>query len=244
MKQKRLLSLMGEIEDKYVEEAYAEETDGVCGSKTQSGGKKPARVIWLKWCAVAAGLILVAGLSVAMARSGLLFGKQHEVTLQSGEKITFAKIDEIGFVDQKINATARDLKEEEALALFPGLSVTGYVLFDTDEGDFMGIEGEIGDIDLFVAKKGMMIDDTIVMGEETVSMVNDIEVTAGYFLMRPNSKGEQRIICYANFEMGNTTFGLEYAGGKAEAEKLCTELAGVIEKLIQNGEPDFSNLRK
>ena len=229
MKNKRLLHMMGEMEDKYVEEAYS---------------KKTARASWLKWCTMAAGFVLIAGLSVVMTRSGMLFGKQHEVTLQNGEKITFAKIDEIGFADQKINATARDLTKEEAAILFQGFSVTGYALFDADNGSFMGIEGDIGEMDLFVAKKGIMIDDTIVVGEEEVSGVNGVDVTAGYFLTSPNSKGERKIIYYANFEMGDTVYGLEHAGPEAEAATLRQELADVIEKLIANGEPDFGILEE
>lgn len=243
MKENRLLHMMGEIEDGYIEEAGAD----------AGKGRKPKRenrnyhvtFRWKKWCTVAASLAVVAGLIIAAMQSGVLGGKNHEVVLENGDKITFVKAEDFIMADQKIAGTGRKITEEEAAQLFSGISVTtGFVWFDLDEGNFMGIEGEIGDIDLFVAKKGMMIDDTIVMGEETISMVNDIEVTAGYFLMRPNSKGERRIIYYANFEIGNTTFGLEYAGAEAEAEKLCTELADVIEKLIQNGEPDFSDLEK
>lgn len=242
MKQNRLLHMMGEIEEGYIEEAGV----NIGNIREAKCGKGNHRVTfpWQKWCAVAASLAVIAGLGIAMVQSGLFGGRNHEVILENGDKITFVKAEDFIMADQKINATARDLNKEEAEHLFPGLSVVGDALFDTENGNFMGIEGDIGEMDLFVAKKGIMIDDTIVVGVEEVSTVNGLDVTAGYFLTSPNSKGERRIIYYANFEIGDTVFGLEHAGPEADAETLRQELVAVIQKLIEKGEPDFGFLEE
>lgn len=70
----------------------------------------------------------------------MLGGKNHEVSLGSGDKITFVKAKEFIMTDQKINATARDLTREEAEVLRTELADVVEKLIQNGEPDFSDLE--------------------------------------------------------------------------------------------------------
>ena len=70
---------------------------------------------------------------------------------------------------------------------------------------------------------------------------NGTSVTAGYFVTDRNSVGEQNVIYYATFKLGDSTVYVENAGAKTESESVKNDLATIIQELINNGALDLSS---
>ena len=79
------------------------------------------------------------------------------------------------------------------------------------------------------------------VGSEESSEVNGTSVTAGYFVTDRNSVGEQNVIYYATFKLGDSTVYVENAGAKTESESVKNDLATIIQELINNGALDLSS---
>lgn len=60
--------------------------------------------------------------------------------------------------------------------------------------------------------------DTDIIGIEETSTVNETSVIAGYFETDPNSVGEQNVIYYATFKLGDSTVYVENAGKNPRAK--------------------------
>lgn len=86
--------------------------------------------------------------------------------------------------------------------------------------------------------------DVIIEGNETISTVNGIPVTTGYFITKPNSKGEQVVVFFGSFKIGSTTAYVELSGGKSDAEVVSQNTAELIFQIIENGEPNFHAIVK
>ena len=80
-----------------------------------------------------------------------------------------------------------------------------------------------------------------IVGSEESSEVNGTSVTAGYFVTDRNSVGEQNVIYYATFKLGDSTVYVENAGAKTESESVKNDLATIIQELINNGALDLSS---
>ena len=110
------------------------------------------------------------------------------------------------------------------------------MVFSAGDGkELLGLQGTIGDAKLVVETAGETLRDTIVEGEETSSKVGGTSVTAGYLVTDPNSRGEQTVIYYAEFQLGGSIVYVEHAGAKAESEQIKNDLAEIIQDLIGHG---------
>lgn len=235
MNTKKFSDAMNELDSKYVDEAL-------------NYKKKASKPIWLKWGTMAACFAVAAILGVGMLQIGLLRKKTDTATLDNGDKIVFVESEVISSsIDIDGTVTTKLLTEEEAAVLFPNLSVSAHAVFrtsDTDAGnssELIGFEGNIGNIKMVVSTSDIPLLDTVIEGTEENTEINDTRITAGYFVTDPNSKGEQNTIYYATLETGDCKIYLENAGTKANSETTKKQLAEVIQKFLETGEPDISS---
>ncbi|MFP3155402.1 hypothetical protein LQZ18_13440 [Lachnospiraceae bacterium ZAX-1] len=73
----------------------------------------------------------------------------------------------------------------------------------------MGLEGKIGETKVIIATPGMPVTDTLIEGNETISEVNGVSATAGYFITKANSQGVKNIIFFASLTLGDATIYVE-----------------------------------
>lgn len=200
--------------------------------------------LWLPWAAAACFLFVL--LLTGRALSGGISGSGREtVTLENGEQISFVKADAAaGQSSSDIDAFFKELTEEGCNRLFAGLSAAGWAAFTRKGRQAAGFEGKIGNVKVVVSTPGLCLRDTIVVGDEESTQVEGIDVTAGYFVTRANSRGEKNMIYYASFVLGSASIYVEGGGTQAQGQAVREEVASVIWRLIQNGEPDFSGISK
>lgn len=235
LNKKNFSEAMGEIDVKYIE-------------KAMNYRPKRKKYGWVKWISVAACFALAAVLSIG-AFEGEWFRGDDTVILENGDKLIFARSNAIaGQLSLALNITARALTEEETRALFADLPVTADAIFESDKDTgniqgLLGFEGKIGKIKLVISTTHVTLLDTKVCGTEENTEVNGVPVTAGYFITKPNSRGQRTTIYYAAFQLGGSTVYVENAGTEAEREAVKKELAAVIQRLTDLGSLDLYSVR-
>lgn len=229
MRRNKISETISNIDQSYVNEA----TEYTGTAKT---AHRPA---WMKWGAIAACFALIAVLGIGVFQSGLFGDNEHIATLENGNTINFVKSDSgVGQLDIAYEITTRDLTSDETTNLFGGLPVTGYVLFNKENDSVLGIEGKYDDMKLIVSAPNVMLNDTVVDGENKVSNVDGINVNAGYFISGKN------IIYYATFALGDNIVYIENAGSKDGDEKLKSEITTAIQNLIELEQIDLLSINK
>lgn len=224
MRRDKLSAAIGNINEKYVNEATA--YTGAARTDRHTG--------WGKWGIAAACLVLAAALGIGIFKSGLFFDGVQIAVLEDGSKIDFARsASAMGSLDLAFEIETRDLTEGERQTLFKALPVTGYAVFNAGDDRIIGFEGEISGIKLIISFPDVTITDTVIEGEEGVSEVDGVSVNAGYFTSGSN------VIYYAAFALGESTVYVEHAGPKDRSETVKNELSAVIQKLIALGEIDL-----
>ena len=223
------------IDTKYVDEAL-------------NYKKKAKKPIWVKWGAIAACFAVIAVLGVGVFQNGLFGNKTDIATLDNGNEIIFVKSETAGSsIDIDGTITTRQLTETEAASLFPNLTVTAHAVFRVDDTvsdsnkELIGFEGKIENAKVVISTTDIALLDTKIVGSEESSEVNGTSVTAGYFVTDRNSVGEQNVIYYATFKLGDSTVYVENAGAKTESESVKNDLATIIQELINNGALDLSS---
>ena len=181
-------------------------------------------------------------------QSGLFGNKTDIATLDNGNEIIFVKSETAGSsIDIDGTITTRQLTETEAASLFPNLTVTAHAVFRVDDTvsdsnkELIGFEGKIENAKVVISTTDIALLDTKIVGSEESSEVNGTSVTAGYFVTDRNSVGEQNVIYYATFKLGDSTVYVENAGAKTESESVKNDLATIIQELINNGALDLSS---
>ena len=232
---KKFSDAMSELDTKYVDEAL----------NYKKKAKKPG---WVKWGAMAACFAVIAVLGVGVFQSGLFGNKTDIATLDNGNEIIFVKSETAGSsIDIDGTITTRQLTETEAASLFPNLTVTAHAVFRVDDTvsdsnkELIGFEGKIENAKVVISTTDIALLDTKIVGSEESSEVNGTSVTAGYFVTDRNSVGEQNVIYYATFKLGDSTVYVENAGAKTESESVKNDLATIIQELINNGALDLSS---
>ena len=214
MNAKKFSDAMSELDTKYVDEAL----------NYKKKAKKPG---WVKWGAMAACFVVIAVLGVGVFQSGLFGNKTDIATLDNGNEIIFVKSETAGSsIDIDGTITTRRLTETEAASLFPNLTVTAHAVFRVDDTvsdsnkELIGFEGKIENAKVVISTTDIALLDTKIVGSEESSEVNGTSVTAGYFVTDRNSVGEQNVIYYATFKLGDSTVYVENAGAKTESESV------------------------
>lgn len=226
MKEMRILDNLNQVDDKFISEAaprYA--------LVKRSG--------WIKWVAVAASIVLASALGIDLLRQS---SHPYTATLSNGSKITFVK-SEISTSNLDIAVVGvRDLSETEASAVFGNLAVDADVGFEEDTNEFIYLEGTLDGFKIVVTRSDVTTD-TVIDGVESVSNVNGVSVSAGYFLTKVNSKGTRTAIFYGSFDVDNYTVYLENSGKEGQSNGLCNALAQELQKLIETANFDFGQIK-
>ncbi len=228
MKKEEFFDVLGEVDEQKVIEA----NKGV--SK-----KKKVQKTWLKWGAFAACICIVIAsvIGISTKREPLI------VTLENGDEINFSTKGGLATHNIMISiGDNRDLSETESNAIFGRPDVDASVVFEEGTNEFIMLDGTIDGFKIEVKRKDIP-SCIVIEGEESTSYINDIAVTAGYFITEANSKGKRNAIVYAEFEIGNYIVYIETAGDKSELETLCNELAKELYKLIENASLDFEVIK-
>ena len=219
--------IMQNINRKYVDEA-TDYTGDV---------KAVRRPVWMKWGAIAACLCLI--IAVALAVPTLFGGSEQIATLDNGNEIKFIKSDGgSAQFDIAIQFSTWDLTEDEIKELFTDLPVTGYALFDEEDGSVLGFEGEYEDMKLLVSSLEIDLKDTVIDGEDKASDVSGVSVNGGYFTSGKN------VIYYASFTLGESTVYIENAGAKSEQESVKSDITAAIQKIIALEQIDLTSIVK
>ncbi|MGN0547565.1 MAG: hypothetical protein ACI4I3_09550 [Acutalibacteraceae bacterium] len=228
MNAKKFSEAMNELDGKYIDEALNYKSN------------KTNRPVWVRWGAIAACFAVVVALGAGMFHFGLLGSNADKAVLENGDELVFEKSDMVaGSLD--LNVETRPLTEEENRILFKDLPGKANAIYAADSGELIGFEGEIENIKITVQLTEQTLTDTVIEGTENNTEINGVSVTAGYFITDPNSRGERNAIYYAAFELGNSKFYLVNSGTKDDSEATKNQLAEVIQRLIENGEPDLSS---
>ena len=228
MKKKTISDAITNISTEYIEKAA-----------DYTAVKQARKPVWLKWVAMAACFAVVAVLGVGVFQTGLFGSKTDIATLENGTKIVYHKSKiAASSIDIGVNVTTRQLTEEEIAILFPNLPATAHAVFGNKE--LIGFEGNIGNTKMVISTTDTKLLDTDIIGIEETSTVNETSVIAGYFETDPNSVGEQNVIYYATFKLGDSTVYVENAGKKSESENVKNDLSIIIQELINNGVLDLS----
>lgn len=230
MKRKKISETIDNINPKYVNEAT---------TYTGDAKKKAHRTGWMKWGAIAACFALVAVLGIGIFQSGLFGGGEQIATLDNGNTIKFIKTDSsVGQLDIAFQIETRNLKDNEIKMLFNDLPVTAYAIFNAEDNNILGIEGEVDGMKLIVSGPDVSLVDAVIDGEENASDVVGVSVNAGYFVSGKTA------IYYATFKLGESTVYIEYAGAKDESENVKNEIADTIQKLIALRELNLNQISK
>lgn len=225
MTNEKLYEAIGDISDKKIKEA-----------KQIRKTKQP---VWLKWGTMVACLCLVV---VSIIGIGITNNnKSYTAILSNGNQIIFYNGDNsIGDSDMAL-AGMRDLTETEASEIFGNIDVDAYVGFEEKTNEFIYLEGKLDNYKIVVTRSDVS-QDTVIDGDESVSDINGVSVSAGYFLTKANSQGNKTAIVYASFEVGNYTIYLETAGIEKERDTLCNVLAEEIQTLLETANLDFEKI--
>jgi hypothetical protein len=220
--------------------------------RTQSGQFEKGKVFNMnkalnrkRLAPLAACLAVVVALVVVFGNTAGWFGGKTLTADLGDGTLNFHKSDAVGAASLAWDADWGDIIDREFTAderkvLFGDLPVAGNAIFRSSDGAFMHFEGITGDVKIILSAKGYTLTDTIVEGNEEVSDIHGVPVTAGYFLTKANSQGVKTLIYFASWNLGDVTEYVELAGSEADSESLRNKLAATIEQLIQNGAPDMS----
>lgn len=228
MKKEEFFDIIGELDEKKILEA----NKGV--SK-----KKKVQKAWLKWGILAACfcIVIVSVIGISTKKQPLI------VTLENGDEINFSTKGDFDLYNIAIEiGDNRNLSESEASAIFGESNIEASVVFEEGTNEFIMLGGTIDDFKIEVKRKDIP-SCIVIEGEESTSYVNDIAVTAGYFITEANSKGKRNAIVYGEFEVGNYRVYIETSGDKSELEMLCNEVAKELYKLIENASLDFEVIK-
>jgi len=206
---------------------------------------------WKHWGTMAACLAAAVILGIGLFQSGIFGGGTDTAVLDSGDKIIFVKSNiGVGNVDINADIYTRPLTEDEVHSLFEGLPVTADAIYakgELDEGNsqkLIGITGTVGNVKMVISTSDIQLLDAVVEGIEKKSEVNGTSVTAGYFVTRPNSRGERNAIYYASFELDGCKIYLENSGPAKNSEAVKNRLAGLVLRLTENGGLDLDSFSK
>jgi hypothetical protein len=194
---------------------------------------------------IAACLVFAIALVAAVGSSaGWFGGKALTAELGGGSTLSFYQGDLPGSAGLAFDfeTSSRDLTASESRVFFGDLPATAHATFNTEDHSFVRLEGRIGETKVIMAASGMPLSDTSIEGNEAVSQVAGVSVTAGYFITDANSRGTKNIIYFASFALDGVQVYVEHGGDESDSEALCNETASVIESLIQNGPPDLSQI--
>ena len=164
--------------------------------------------------------------------------KPVSVTLPTGDVLTYqtkqASTTSLMF---DFPVVSRELTEEEMDAVFPeGGSRYAYASFDEKTGDLVHLEGRVDAAKLVIAAKDMPLNDTVIVTDTSVSLVQGIPVTGGTF----TTKDGRTAIFFAEFALHNARVYVELADAVEKAEQTAAETGRMVLAMIEKEGPDLA----
>lgn len=227
MNTEKFFEELGKVDNKYIIEAEEYKV------KTKNHGI----VILKKFVSAAACLcVLIA------ACFGIYASVPDSVTLENGEKLSFAKSSASGTanIDLDVSET-KEFTLEMKENMFPGMNADGWVVKLSN--NTLNFEGEVNGVKTLVWTDNQRLLDTIIDGREKETEINGVTVKAGRFFTDFNSKGKRNVIYYAEFTVGDNVIYLENGGSSKDKEEIKRELADVLYKIIANENFDLSKFK-
>ena len=237
MKSYEFLDAVGDIRPEYVRMA-----------DTERSVRKKTFITKLVPVAACFALLLVAA-GIIGGKMGLFgtAGKEYKAELTSGDTVVYS--------NSTMTATSfapgypvisRELTADELSAVFPQteLPESAVGTFRDETGELVRVEGKVGEATVIYACDDVPVSDAVIEGNESLSYVSGIPVSAGYFITKANSRGEQSAIFFATYKIGETNAYVECSGPKAKADDVSRATAELLQNLINGGEPNFEGVRK
>lgn len=237
MNNKRILDIIGNIDDKFIEES-------------EPSMKKKVIPLWKKITSLAACAAVIFAVGI-----GIFSNAPRNFTFEDGQKISFVKtnLSENPNTDEIIpdDTETRELTAEETEKIFKDLDVHCTASFKSETGeiihlDVSRIDDSQNDVHFMnVAKKGHSLSDIVIeSGNERISEIDGVSVTAGYSFVGNRGILSNRVIYYAKFEMNGYTVMIENAGKISDGETCRAELSENVRYLIKNADFSFNDIKK
>lgn len=197
---------------------------------------------------IAACFILVIAAAALIGVRNHWFGaKQYTVTLDNGDTLVYGKSIPKGESMYAYDYEIKDriLTADELHTLFPAIDNIEengypYATFKADTGELLRLEMSLDNIHIHVARSGLPVTDTMIVGAESIADVNGIPVKTGYFVTDANSKGIKTAIFFAEYDMNNATIYIELAGNEKDSAQLSEKLSATLYSMIGSNMPDIS----
>ncbi len=223
--------------------------------------ERPARtmhpVLRLKWVKPLVACLLLAiiiGVPYGVKQAGYnrprtqMVAVVHPVTEETGTyTLSFTKAQGEAAGINLPMMFGKDLTNDQIATLFPHLASThtaqAWASFFYADGTLHSIRARFtssGGLTTEVhAAVGQISLDYVLSESSTVSNIMGIPVSAGFFITKPNSRGERNIIYFASFEMDGTGYYADLGGPLSEDDTLRREFSEVLAALIIDGPRDI-----
>lgn len=226
MKRQVISEAIGNIDGKYIVEA----------TEFKAESKMIRHNTWKKITAVAACFILVSVLGAALFQSGL-FDDDGKIETPDGNVIEFHETFQYPvLIREQLWRFLPKLTDDELKLLFNDLPVSAY-------GNSSVILGELYDTHFEIYHSNTMFQ--YVFDEEAAVDINGVSVTAKCYRF-VDAQNQKKIIYYAAFELGGKYYYLGecVSANNIAMKKARKNVANAIEALINNGEIDFSEVKR
>jgi hypothetical protein len=216
---------------------------------------------WKRLAPIAACLIMVVAVAAFFGNSVGLFGSKVYTAELDGGTLNFrrstAGAGNMAF-ELGIDGTARNLTAGENHLLFGeafgASTISSHGFFSI--GDQYGPDGSllhveamalneagdhIGGMKIILAATSLgYVPDTLIETKRNISEINGVQVSAGYWISRENSRGERNIVYLASYETESVTVYVECGGSLDRNDEIRAEIAFAIDTLTRNGTPNMA----
>ena len=266
MKNEQIIGTWNKVEP---DSAADERMLGAILARNQSVGQsKKGKVLtmkktitWKRLTPIAACLVMVIAITAIFGNNaGWFDGKVYTAELNGGTLNFHKKSVGAGSMafELGIDGTTRDLTAEENALLFGEVfgnnSVFSHGFFSigdkyAPDKTLLHVEarpmteqgGTDGSMKIIIATSSLgYISDTVIETSRKVSVVNGVEVSAGYWITRENSRGERNIIYLAAYETNGVTVYIECSGSLERSDEIREDIAFAIDTLTRNGTPNIT----
>jgi nitrate reductase NapE component len=200
---------------------------------------------WKRLAPIAACLVLVVALVGVFGNNAGWFGsKTYTAELGESGTLNFYKNNKIpgeadfAWDENWGEAITRELTAEGNEVLFNNRAFEGFMSFRSTDGAFMHLEARSGNAQINLSANGHAVTDAFIDTSE-ISNINDVPVSAGYWVSDANSKGIRTIVYAASFEHNGVAVYIEVAGNESDSDAFRSEMGGLVEQLT-NTPPDVT----
>ena len=108
----------------------------------------------------------------------------------------------------------------------------------TERGENVRVVGGAGQLKICASREGFPVTDCIVSGRESETELDGVPLKTGYFVSKPNSRGERTVIFFAEYTLDGMTVYTELSGDLSDKEQVGARLTETVGGMIMSGSPD------